>query len=290
MNGLMGLDSGRGLFLDIGNSRMTVAEEAEAAATKTRPEARAYSMAQEAVSSEGSEGSKTQPWSILDSIPLSPSPDLSAKTLIDLLQQQPSHRPIIAASVRQDITDQLAKTLPERIHWIRREHFRPFISTYETPNTLGLDRILTAWGAWNHHQQPAIIIDCGTACTIDAISISPTKTPLFQGGVIMPGIRTLHASLRQATPELPPVPLSIPATFPGKSTQSCLEWGLNGFFADGVIAHIHRFREQAGSMPILLTGGDADLLSHWFDSFGLMGHHTDPYLIFRGMRQLPEQL
>jgi len=290
----MGLDSSRGLYLDIGNSRMTLAEEVEGSeaavgsegvATKTSPEARAHSKAQ-----QGSEGAETQPWSILDSIPLSPSPGQSAKTLIDLLQQQPHHRPIIAASVRQDITDQLTKTLPKPIHWIRRESFRPFISTYETPNTLGLDRILTAWGAWNYHQKPAIIIDCGTACTIDAISISPTKNPLFQGGVIMPGIRTLHASLRQATPELPPVPLSIPDTFPGKSTQSCLEWGLNGFFADGVLAHIHRFRKKAGPIPILLTGGDADLLSHWFDSFGLMGFHTDPYLIFRGMRQLPEQL
>ena len=344
LSGLMGFDPGRGLYLDIGNSRITIAEpgadsslnavdepSSQAAHTELPADTadtadnahHKYTKNSDDSSHSASSTAVPKHWTILESIPVSSPISQSAAKLVRLLQNQPPDRPIIAATVRRDIEHELSASLPDRIHWIGRTSFRSFIATYETPDTLGLDRILTAWGAWLQYRQSAVIIDCGTACTIDAVVATTPDSPTssghkltssehqptsseyqptsseyqpitnsatFAGGVIMPGIHTLHEALRNATPELPGVPLSIPQTFPGKSTQSCLEWGINGLFTDGVLAHIQRYRSWLGDIPVLLTGGDAELLSNWLSGFGVMGLITDPYLIYKGMSQLPEHL
>ncbi|MGA1464261.1 MAG: type III pantothenate kinase [Balneolaceae bacterium] len=327
LSGLMGFDPGRGLYLDIGNSRITIAEPGADSSLNAvdEPSSQAvhtalpadtadnahhkYTKNSDDSSHSASSTAVPKHWTILESIPVSSPISQSAAKLIRLLQNQPPDRLIIASTVRRDIEHELSASLPDRIHWIGRTSFRSFIAMYETPDTLGLDRILTAWGAWLQYRQSAVIIDCGTACTIDAVVATTPDSPTssghqptsseyqpitnsatFAGGVIMPGIHTLHEALRHATPELPGVPLSIPQTFPGKSTQSCLEWGINGLFTDGVLAHIQRYRSWLGDIPVLLTGGDAELLSNWLSGFGVMGLITDPYLIYKGMSQLPEHL
>lgn len=211
------------------------------------------------------------------------SPLISCKTgdtdrfLVELeknLQQLPKLRHITASSVRTSAKKELTARCPLHIDWIERQELQPYAGNYQTPETLGIDRLLTALGAWNQTKKNTVIIDAGTACTVDAIRADGT----FAGGVIMPGLRALHQSLRSTAPELPPVSMQLPESFPGMSTNTCLQWGLNSFFVDGVIAQLNRFISTMGAMPVFITGGDASRLHTWLQessAFWLKLNQTD---------------
>jgi len=121
-----------------------------------------------------------------------------------------------------------------------------------------------------------IVVDAGTACTIDSMS----GEGVFNGGVIMPGLSAWENGLRQCTPQLPAVERALPSTYPGKTTHSCLQWGLLGSFTAAIQYHLERLRQQYESGTVMITGGDAkDLLS----PLEIPENNHDSLLVFRGM-------
>lgn len=149
---------------------------------------------------------------------------------------------------------------------------------YETPDTLGLDRFFACLGAYEWAKRAVLVIDSGSACTIDFMD----ENGVFKGGVIMPGVQSLLKVFYQSAPNLPQFPFQIPKVFPGKSSNESLQWGLSQLFVDGLTANIRRYQQQYGAFDIYITGGDAELVAQFLD---------DPYtvradLIFTGMESL----
>jgi len=94
---------------------------------------------------------------------------------------------------------------------------------YKNPNEVGADRIANAIGAVNAFpNKNLIIIDMGTATTLDAI----TKNRDYLGGVILPGMRLGMESLRTNTAKLMEVDIETPSTYIGRTTRESIQAGL----------------------------------------------------------------
>ncbi len=130
----------------------------------------------------------------------------------------------------------------------------PLANLYETPSTLGYDRIADAVGAYTIFPgRNVLIIDAGTAITIDMV----TGREEFIGGNISPGALTRARALNTFTSRLPLVGLEGDTPFLGKRTEEAIRSGiLNGivFELEGYIERIDRIYHD---LQIILTGGDA---------------------------------
>jgi len=130
------------------------------------------------------------------------------------------------------------------------------------PDRVGIDRLAAAAAACivKPADRPAIVIDCGTATTVDLVSAAGH----FLGGAILPGPALMARALAEGTSRLPAVAAldhAPPPTMPGRSTQEAIAagigWGLRGAVAR-LVAEAGR---SCDADPFLvLTGGSAGLV------------------------------
>ena len=89
------------------------------------------------------------------------------------------------------------------VYYISHKTPFPFKNLYETPYTLGIDRMVLASGAvLKFPNQNRLIIDAGTCITYDFVDSENN----YQGGAISPGIRLRYESLHHYTANLPLLP------------------------------------------------------------------------------------
>lgn len=156
----------------------------------------------------------------------------------------------------------------------------PFRLAYETPQTLGSDRIAAAAAAWVRFGRPArravVTVDAGTATTYEVVS----GEGVFLGGAIAPGPRLMSTALGTATAQLPDVDVDAAIPVVGRSTREAIQAGvLYGFF-DAVGGMVRRVAATLDEEPIIiLTGGWSPLLSSNLD----IPHEHDPELVLRGI-------
>jgi len=129
----------------------------------------------------------------------------------------------------------------------------PLLNMYQTPETLGRDRISAAAGA-NHlfPDQHILIIDAGTCITYDHIN----NKNVFLGGSISPGIDIRFKALHTFTGNLPLVTREEGSPLTGNSTQrSILSGVMHGIYAEmeGVI---RMYKKKYPDIKVILTGGD----------------------------------
>ena len=159
----------------------------------------------------------------------------------------------------------------------------PFSLAYETPETVGNDRLAAAAAGWElfgrARKKSVIVIDTGTAVTYEVID----KDGTYRGGAIAPGPRMLAAALHGNTAQLPELPLTIPPHVIGNSTEMALQSGIFYGFADSVAGMIRRFNDSLGeSAVVVATGGDSDLLQQ----AQIPVNHHSPLLVLRGIQLL----
>ncbi len=123
---------------------------------------------------------------------------------------------------------------------------------YSPVNSLGLDRLIAAYGAHAFCLRSVVVVDLGSAVTVDSL----TQTQ-FDGGVIAPGLKAVQAGMQQITPHLPIPCTQKTSEFPPKSTQNALWWGQYAFWVAGIEGMILEVARAANTQEIILTGGDA---------------------------------
>lgn len=165
---------------------------------------------------------------------------------------------IYAAGVRKDILVQLKKICNQyQFFQVSVGSFVPSMLNYQTTETLGIDRFLVCYAAHFISKKSVIVIDAGTACTIDLMD----ENGVYQGGIIMPGLSLMDNIFDEKAPELPNVEIEIPKSWPGKSTKESLQWGKMGLLVDGIEAAIQRFTRDFESAEVFITGGDAEKIN-----------------------------
>ncbi len=132
----------------------------------------------------------------------------------------------------------------------------PIEKDYETPETLGSDRLAAAVGAnFLYPDTNCLIIDMGTAIKYDYVSVD-NEIGTFRGGIISPGMRIRFESLHTFTKRLPLVIAEGIPPLIGKNTKACIQSGVvNGIIAE-VNGMIENYR-KSGKCQVILCGGDA---------------------------------
>lgn len=192
-------------------------------------------------------------------------------------------RPILGCSVVGAVRQELSACLGDRIRFIGVADLPPSAIAYDTPETLGADRVLACMGARSLSVERAVIVvDAGTATTVDFMDADG----VFRGGVIMPGIAMMEQGLRTFAPELPQVERSVPPAWPPQSTHQALQWGITGTWLQSILAYVEHFSAMSDTADVWITGGDADVLTQIRD-LPLQYH---PNLVFEGLRACGTEL
>ncbi|MCY3819667.1 MAG: type III pantothenate kinase [Gammaproteobacteria bacterium] len=129
---------------------------------------------------------------------------------------------------------------------------------YKNPASLGVDRWLAVVAAWNAARQPVVVVDLGTAATLDFV----TRDGTHVGGYIVPGLKTMATSLARNTTRVKVADDLAAELLPGRETAQAVRRGTTAMLVSLVEWSVARFTCSCGEAPaVFLTGGDAERLS-----------------------------
>ena len=155
---------------------------------------------------------------------------------------------------------------------------------YHQPRKLGADRVAAALGARAiHPKKNLLIIDCGTASTVTAVSAKGR----ILGGAILPGVTLWSDLLYQRTAQLPRVAGKRPRHALGRSPTEGIASGIHFGHAGALRELIAKIRAEAfgsGGCLVLGTGGNAEL----FRDEGLFDR-LEPNLVLKGLAAFAQQ-
>ena len=149
----------------------------------------------------------------------------------------------------------------------------------QKPSEAGADRLVNAIGGYLKYGGPLILIDSGTATTLDVVG----EDGAFEGGVISPGINLSMQALHSAAARLPRVAIAKPPHVIGKGTVEAMQSGVFwGYIAliEGLIERIKR--EYPAPLQVIATGGVASLFEGATDRIDAF----DPDLTLRGLLEI----
>lgn len=124
---------------------------------------------------------------------------------------------------------------------------------YEEPSRLGSDRWAALIAAWRRVGQRCLVVNCGTATTVDALS----ERGEFIGGLILPGITLMRQSLSRGTAQLPDMQGQI-RDFPCNTADAIHSGVLRATL--GAIRLQYELLAGGGVAVCVLGGGAADQL------------------------------
>ena len=195
-----------------------------------------------------------------------------------LLQYSPSHG--IFSSVTEKEPEYLEVLRSKIKHFVvlNAETPLPIRLKYETPDTLGKDRIAAAVGAYK--QKPGknlLVIDAGTAITYDYIDANG----VYFGGNISPGMTIRFKSLHHYTSQLPMLDEKGDIPFIGDSTDTAIRSGVVSGIVREMDSYITEFKKKHNVL-IFLTGGH----SFYFESRLKNTIFADGNLVLKGLNEI----
>lgn len=152
---------------------------------------------------------------------------------------------------------------------------------YENPREVGADRIADAVGAYDLYGGPTIVVDFGTATTLEAIS----EAGEYLGGAILPGVEISLEALFGRAAALRKVELVEPRSVIGKNTVESIQSGALYGFAAQVDGLARRMMAELGEATVVATGGLADLISPHSTTIT----EIEPWLTLHGLRLIFEK-
>jgi len=148
---------------------------------------------------------------------------------------------------------------------------------YDNPHEVGADRIVNGVAAFAAHGGPVVVVDFGTATTIDVISIDGA----YLGGAIAPGVETSAEALFSKAARLSKVDLEPPDRAIGTNTRASVQAGLllgEAAMVDGLVRRV--WRELDAETPVVATGGLAPRMAPLCETVT----HVDVDLTLTGLR------
>ena len=172
------------------------------------------------------------------------------------------------------------------LHFAKTERAACGVSNgYKQPRRMGVDRWVAMIGAWAEIQSSCVVVDAGTAVTIDALD----DDGCHLGGQILPGIVLMADALAQQTSDIPSMKPAAAGAYDGVSmfannTRNAVESGALGAVAGAVERAIRTLRSNAYDATVVLTGGDGSRILAALDEASL---HR-PNLVLQGLMQILE--
>jgi type III pantothenate kinase len=181
---------------------------------------------------------------------------VSLEEITHYIRQHAPSRGIIC-SVNQDSTFLQQSLQPYLSTILVLNHLLPVPITnhYQTPQTLGKDRLASVCGAFHLFPDSAcLVIDMGTCIKYDYLDAQGN----YWGGSISPGLHMRFKALHTFTARLPllePEPGEIALT--GTTTKEAIESGVINGISSEIAGIIGEYRKKFGGMHVIFCGGDA---------------------------------
>lgn len=147
---------------------------------------------------------------------------------------------------------------------------------YDNPHEVGADRIANGVAGFEAFGGPVIIIDFGTATTLDVVD----GTGSYLGGAIAPGVETSAEALFARAARLAKVDLDPPLKVIGTNTRESVQAGLmlgEAAMVDGLVKRA--WDELGEECPVVATGGLAERMAPLCETIG----HVDSDLTLKGL-------
>ncbi|HOI80802.1 MAG TPA: type III pantothenate kinase [Synergistales bacterium] len=152
---------------------------------------------------------------------------------------------------------------------------------YENPSEVGADRLVNAVAGIERFGSPLLVVDFGTAITIDAISTRGE----YLGGSIAPGLVVSMEALFGKAARLPKVSFDLPEKVIGRNTRDSMQSGFLYGFAGMVDSLVERIREEMGEeVRAIATGGQAEAVAPVSRTIS----SVEPWLTLEGLRLIYE--
>ncbi len=174
---------------------------------------------------------------------------------------------VLISSVVPDMTKCFIEILEKfKIHYFQTKNLLEICglkTNLKNKKTIGDDRLINIIYAKKLYSKSIMIIDFGTATTIDILD----KHGVYDGGVITPGIELSLKSLKEGTAKLPLVNFKKTRSIIGKSTKEAIQ---SGFFwgyismMQGLVSKI--VKEKKHKFDLILTGGNSKTFKECFDN------------------------
>ena len=182
---------------------------------------------------------------------------------------------VIVSSVRKQIDWNVNTKLVVLNHTTKL----PITINYETPKTLGNDRIANVVAASVlYPNKNILIIDAGTCITFDLIDLNR----VFLGGRISPGIEMRYKSLYEFTDNLPKITFHSENYFIGKSTKESIISGVQQGVLSEIKLIISDLKKENEDLIVIVTGGDA----FFFDKVLKNSIFADQNLVLKGLNEI----
>ncbi|NTU70703.1 MAG: type III pantothenate kinase [Coriobacteriia bacterium] len=150
---------------------------------------------------------------------------------------------------------------------------------YDNPHEVGADRIVNGVAAFARLGGPVVVVDFGTATTIDVIA----EDGGYLGGAIAPGVETSAEALFSKAARLSKVDLEAPSAVIGTNTRMSVQAGLllgEAAMVDGLVRRV--WAELGTETPVLATGGLAERMGSLCDTIT----DVDMDLTLEGLRMI----
>jgi type III pantothenate kinase len=172
------------------------------------------------------------------------------------------------------------------VHFVRSEKAACGVTnSYRQPRHLGVDRWVAMIGAWGEVQAACVVVDAGTAVTIDVLDSGGRHL----GGQILPGTLLMAQALASESNDVPAIELRPGALASGMrmfatSTSRAVEQGVVNAVVGAVERAAWTLDEHGHEATIVLTGGDASRILKSLDDEAL---HR-PNLVLQGLARILE--
>jgi len=134
----------------------------------------------------------------------------------------------------------------------------PFKNLYQTPKTLGVDRLGLVAAAVNQYpNKNVLVIDAGSCITYDFVSAKKE----YLGGAISVGVQMRFLALHQNIANLPLLSKEEVFNFIGASTKDCINVGVVNGVVKEIEGFIAEYKSKYSDLTVVLTGGDTKFLS-----------------------------
>jgi len=165
-----------------------------------------------------------------------------------------------------------------RIFQLTPRTLRGISVEYPQPNSIGADRLANALAACRRWGAPVVVVDFGTAVTLDVIDARGK----YVGGVIAPGLSAMTDYLHEKTALLPKIEVASCRRWIGRSTEEAMQIGAVRGYRGLVRELIQGVKRElkTSRLEVVATGGYARLMSADLPAI----HHVSPNLTLDGLR------
>ena len=190
----------------------------------------------------------------------------------------PAHAMVCATGALDNTQRQLLKRLTADTRFLTHTTPIPITNRYKSPQTLGMDRLAAAVGAYTEAKKEVLIIDMGTAITYDFVDTDGN----YVGGNIAPGVQLRLRALHDYTARLPLVDAEGERPPLGENTETAIRCGVIDGIKYEIEGYLNHFFLKYPNLCVFFTGGD----ELYFANERKKRIFADKMLVLKGLNEI----